>query len=423
MKNHKRHYGWIVLAMGVFVVAASLGFDRFGYAAILPSMQEGLKLSDAQVGIIGSANVFGYLVAAMGVGFLASRYGPRLMITLSMFWMALSMVILSFASNFALIVFLRFLTGIGGAGGNISIVGLVSGWFSQNRRGLANGILVGGSGIAIATTGWFVPLVNKVYEVDGWRYNWFIIGIIIGIIGLLATYIIRNSPRDKCLSPIGYSLAGPIPEAEEKEKMSIKDISKLEGIRTLLVIYFCFGMSYVIYGTFFVNFLVAEKGFTEIVVGNIWSTAGLLSIGSAIIWGSLSDFIGRQFTLAIIFVLQAVSYIIPAVAGTNITLLWLSAIIFGLVAWSIPAVVASYCGDLVGPINTPATLGLVTVFFGLGQVLGPVSAGVIKELSNSYAGAFVLAAVLAALGAVTLILTGKINQDSNPDKPQVVGNF
>ena len=78
---------------------------------------------------------------------------------------------------------------------------------------------------------------------------------------------------------------------------------------------------------------------------------------------------------------------------------------------------------MVGPINTPATLGLVTVFFGLGQVLGPVSAGVIKELSNSYAGAFVLAAVLAALGAVTLILTGKINQDSNPDKPQVVGNF
>ena len=415
MKHRFVHYGWVILAMGVLIIAASLGLDRYGYAAILPAMQKGLHLSDAQVGVIGSANVFGYLLAAMVAGLLAFRFGPRLIITISLIWMAFGMALLSVVNSFALLTLLRFFTGIAGAGGNISMIGLLSSWFSQSRRGLANGILVGGSGIAIAVTGWFVPAINKLYPINGWRYNWAIIGVIIGILGVLTLITLRNSPGDKDLKPIGNNEKVSIPMEERNEKFTIKDIIGIGEMRMLLLAYFSFGMSYVIYGTFFMNYLVTEKGIAEALAGNIWSTAGILSIGSAIIWGSLSDLIGRRLVLTSIFTLQAISYSLAAAAGINGTLLlWISAVVFGLVAWSVPAVVASYCADLVGPKHTAAAMGIVTVFFGVGQVLGPVSAGLIKEFTNSYVGAFVLAALLALLGAITPILfrTGNKQQHS-----------
>ncbi len=418
MKHRFVHYGWIILAMGVLIIAASLGLDRYGYAAILPAMQKGLHLSDAQVGVIGSANVLGYLIAAMVAGLMAFRFGPRLIITLSLIWMALGMVLLSFVNSFTLLAFLRFLTGIAGAGGYISMVGLLSSWFSQCRRGLANGILVGGSGIAIAVTGWFVPEINRLYPINGWRYNWFILGVAIGILGVLTLIMLRNSPEDKGLTPIGSNGEVFMPTKESNKKFIIKDIISLGEMRMLLLAYFCFGMSYVIYGTFFLNYLVTEKGITEALAGNIWSTAGILSIASAIVWGSLSDLIGRRLVLTSIFTLHAVSYSLAAVAGINDTLLlWISAIVFGLVAWSVPAVVASYCADIVGPKHTAAAMGIVTIFFGVGQVLGPVSAGLIKEFSNSYVGAFVLAAILALLGALTPVLfrTGEKQRSKESD--------
>ena len=38
--RHPLHYGWIVMLVGMLTVLGSLGFARFGYTMILPSMQE-----------------------------------------------------------------------------------------------------------------------------------------------------------------------------------------------------------------------------------------------------------------------------------------------------------------------------------------------------------------------------------------------
>ncbi|MTI79912.1 MAG: hypothetical protein FH758_03345 [Firmicutes bacterium] len=52
----------------------------------------------------------------------------------------------------------------------------------------------------------------------------------------------------------------------------------------------------------------------------------------------------------------------------------LSAILYGLTAWIIPGLAASCCGDISDARRAPAVLGFITLVFGLGQVLGPVTA-------------------------------------------------
>lgn len=406
MKNYRVHYGWGILAVGILVVAGSLGFGRFGYSMILPSMKAGLGLGHEQTGIIASANMLGYVLAALGAGMLASRKGPRVVMAVALLWTGLTMAATALAGGLASLVVLRFLTGIGSAGGNISIMGLASSWFSKKRRGMACGFLVGGSGVAIAVTGWVVPLINGAFPEQGWRYSWAVLGILILAIGVLAALFIRNNPREKGLEPVG----GTAPSAQEESlqggrTLGIREMFFSGGVPVLAVTYFCFGFSYIIYAMFFVSYLVGERGLSQAAAGSIWSLVGFLSIGSAVIWGTLSDVIGRRPALAAVFILQAICNTLP-VATTTGVFIWVSAVIFGLTAWSIPGIVASYCGDLVGPKNAPATLGLVTLFFGVGQVLGPACAGYIREVGQSFGGAFYVAALLALAGAALSLAGG-----------------
>ncbi|MEW6426181.1 MAG: YbfB/YjiJ family MFS transporter, partial [Bacillota bacterium] len=97
--------------------------------------------------------------------------------------------------------------------------------------------------------------------------------------------------------------------------------------------------------------------------------------------------------------LQAICYALMA-GGQATGILFLSAILFGLTAWSIPGVVAAACGDYVGSRLAPAALGMVTLCFAVGQALAPAVAGYLADLLRSFSPALFLAAGVAALGTV-----------------------
>jgi len=131
----------------------------------------------------------------------------------------------------------------------------------------------------------------------------------------------------------------------------------------------------------------------------MWALVGLISIFSGVLWGAISDYIGRKYTLCIIFALMAVSYLLFGLGG-SILPLYFSAIIFAITSWSIPGVVAAACGDYVGARLAPAALGMVTLFFGVGQAIAPGIAGYMADLTGSFKLVFILASVVAGLGSV-----------------------
>ena len=75
------HYAWLILLMAFMTVFASLGLARFGYSVLLPAMQENLGLDQTETGLLVSANLGGYLFFSAVGGALATRYGPRIVIS------------------------------------------------------------------------------------------------------------------------------------------------------------------------------------------------------------------------------------------------------------------------------------------------------------------------------------------------------
>jgi len=161
-----------------------------------------------------------------------------------------------------------------------------------------------------------------------------------------------------------------------------------------------FGFSYIIYLTFFTRYLIGEGGYTHAAAGRLFMLMGWLSLLCGLIWGWISDLIGRKATLIIVYLIHAVSFGLFALWRTPAGFT-LSAILFGLSAWSIPAIMAALCGDLLGPRLSPAGLGFVTLFFGIGQAAAPSVAGAMADAhEGSLAPALLLAAGVALLGAV-----------------------
>ncbi len=402
------HYGWVILAFGVLTTLSAIGLARFGYTMILPSMQAGLGLTNTEAGALATGNMVGYLALALIGGFLASHFSPRRVITLALLVVGATMVLTGLSGRFTSALLWRTLTGMGSGGSNVPMMGLLAAWFAAKRRGLATGLAVTGSSLGLIITGPLVPFILKAANENGWRYSWFVLGAMVLCIAVLVHLLLRDRPEEKGLEPIGAE-AVPDGAAQNSRPDPPRGVGawalvyKSGVVWHLSLIYAAFGFSYIIYATFFAKYLHAEMGFSEKAAGNLWQIVGWISIASSLLWGWISDILGRKFPLAIVSATQACAYLMFAVWATPVGLTT-SAILFGLTAWSIPAIMASACGDQLGPRMAPAALGFVTLFLGIGQAVGPSVAGRIADQAGSFAPAFVVAMAAALVGAVASLL-------------------
>ena len=136
-------------------------------------------------------------------------------------------------------------------------MGLVSSWFSSQRRGLATGIAVSGSSFGLRITGLAVPAILFRYGPSGWRVAWFCLAAGALLIAIICAVFARNSPAARRSSATVKS-AEPHP---------LRHVLSSGRIWFLAGTYVLFGFSFIIYSTFFVRFLTAEVGFTTRTAG------------------------------------------------------------------------------------------------------------------------------------------------------------
>ena len=391
------HYGWVVLAVGTLVVFGSLGLARFGYTMVLPSMQVGLAIDNTQTGVLATANLVGYLVFAVIGGAAASRYGPRAVIAAGLALAGGAMLLTGLANGFLTAAIWRAVTGIGSGASNVPVMGLLASWFAIRRRGLASGVAVAGSALALILVGWLVPLVLDIYGDSGWRMSWFIFGGVTLLLAVGALLLLRNRPSEMGLRPVSSQPADPLPEPHV-QALQWGRVYRSAAVWHLGLVYVAFGFSYIIYVTFFSKHLIAEGGYTQEAAGSLFMTMGWVSLVCGLLWGTVSDIIGRRRALIIVYLIHAVAFGVFALWPTTPGFT-LSAVLFGLSAWSIPAIMAAACGDVLGPRLAPAALGLITLLFGIGQAIAPSIAGAMADASGSFFSALLLAAGVALLGA------------------------
>jgi MFS family permease len=415
--------------MGFMAVFGSIGFGRFGYSAILPTMQKALDMSSAVAGLLASWNLAGYVLMAAIGGMLASLFGPRLVVGIGVMVTAFGMFLTGLADGVVGASAARFVTGIGSGMVLVPSVALMSSWFEMRRRGMASGIVSSGSSLALIITGPVVPQIIAAGGADGWRSAWYFFAVLCAVVGVLTFIIQRNRPyRDSherlrldpawqsdCMARQRVGTVGAVARTLESWSVVLPDKRtkphprvSMSGMRAVLrsryawhmgFVYMAFGFAYMIYFTFFQKRLTADLGLSGAMAGNLFLIIGVGSLICGVLWGSISDRIGRGRAIALNCLLQAIAAALfawwPSVPGLAI-----SALIFGLTSIAVPGIVGAGCGDQYGPVMASASLGFVTIFLGLGQVLGPYLAGKMADVFGTLTYSYLLAGGVFLAGSV-----------------------
>lgn len=361
---------------------------------LIPGLRGGLQLGYDQLGFISTANFTGYLASVILVPWMIHRFGARITITLGLVMITLGLYAISLSSSYLQILMLYGLIGIGSGFANVPMMVLVSHWFEQRQRGLAAGLMVAGNGSAIILSGLMLPMLIESLGVEGWRTGWWILSLLVLCVVILAALLVRNDPADidPRLKKLPEDNLTPILD-DRNHRINMALLLKLS------LVYLMFGATYTIYNTFIVSTMIDEYQYTQSQAGMLWAWLGLFTIISSIGFGSLSDRIGRRLTLAIVYAMQTLAYLLVGLEVGK-ELLAVSIFLYGVTAFAIPTIMAATVGEYFGKKWASAAFATVTFFFAGGQIFGPGFAGVMAEWQGSFSFSYLVAALLTGLAVV-----------------------
>jgi MFS transporter, OFA family, oxalate/formate antiporter len=405
-------YGWVIVGAVTVMIGVTYGL-MFSYSVFFKPLADYFGWDRATVSLVYSASLVIRGAAAIGIGWLADRYGARKMMAFCGLMVGGGLVLSSQVHTlWQLFLTYAVVEAIGLSGAFGIGTAAVSRWFTE-RRGLALGIASAGSGLGTLL---IVPGNERLINAFDWNGTFLITGVAAGILFVVAALLLRPPP----LAPATVStrtLAGhrnDFPQAPPVEKglgAAIKD----PRMRLLLAAFGLFFFSIQIIMTHLVNY-ATDLGIDPLVAATFISIIGAVSIASRLSSGIGADRIGIHNTLILTRVFLVLSFVIIFFTGP----LWsfyLFALAFGLPYGGEIPQIPLYVGRYFGDRDLATLVGLCVFVTNIGGALGPWLAGKIFDLTRSYDGAFI-AGGLAGLISLAMVLA--LKRMDRPLRPDVV---
>lgn len=372
-----------MIGTGILVVVVALVFGRLTYGLILPPMRDGLGLSYQQAGTLGTITALGYVSLVMVAGSFASRFGGQLAVLLGVLLALTGFIGLSLASNYYLIMALMALLGCGTAFAYTPLVSVLATWFPE-RRGAVLGLLSSGVGIGMLSAGSLIPYLTEIFGPLGWRLAWGSFAVVGAVAAVAVIAFLRNPPI-----PSGANGEAPRP---------INKAAVYRNRRLLIVglVYGVIGLTYIVQTIFMYSFAV-DSGISPLTAGRLTAMTGVLGIFASPIWGWLSDHIGRGNTLVLSMFLALIATATPIFWPTLTGFTFHYAVLGGTVTGLFTSVLAAST-EQVEAREAPLAVSFVTMFFAVGQFLGPAIAGIIIDWSGEFRTMFMFTCSVMVIG-------------------------
>ena len=395
-----RSYSGVMLLVA-FLVNLATGFVQYGYSLTLPSMEESLHISHTEAGLLITITAATRMGGSLASGTLSPRYGSRSITAVGTLAVGVSMVLLGFAQNYATTMGAAVLMGVGSGAALTPVMGLLAAWFRLRDRGLAAGLAASGGSIAFIVAGIAVPILTGSNWDDGWRHSWQVFGVMALVVGVVSVLFVQERPDEPLENerrPDPPRTAWPI------------EAFKHPAVWTITLLAFTSGWSQNLFTTFFGLYLTQESGVSLATAGRLVILIGVLSIGSGVAWGWMSDKLGRGRAFAYSFLVQIGALVLLAVAPVFVSFLIASALM-GVTLRAAYTICAASAGDYVPVRFSAAAFALISVGAGLGSTVSPAIGGVLADFVDMR-WVFWLAtggSVLGVFGALFLHAKGRAN--------------
>src|SRR5450755_1233527 len=156
---------WYFVALVTVAIAISY-FDRQTLPVAISAIQRNIPISNQQFSYLQTSFLLAYAALYAIGGRLLDRLGTRRGFMLIMLWWSVACMLHGLASGFMLLLFARFLLGMGEGGAFPAAVRVVSEWIAPEERSTAMGIINAGTAVGSVLA---PPLIGIILLNIGWR--------------------------------------------------------------------------------------------------------------------------------------------------------------------------------------------------------------------------------------------------------------
>jgi MFS transporter, ACS family, glucarate transporter len=372
------------------------------------------------------------VIAQVPGGWLLDRFGSRWVYALSITIWSLFTVMQGFigffsgASAVVVLFALRFLVGWAEAPSFPANARIVAAWFPGNERGTASAIFNSGQYFATVI---FAPLTGWIAHDFGWRFVFYVMGVIgvfIGLVWIKTVYAPKDHPSIN-EAEFDYIKAGgalvdlDAPGAKRADTApKWSHISQLLSNRMMLGVYiaqYCINTLTYFFLTWFPVYLVKERGLSILQAGFVATLPALCGFVGGVLGGIISDATllrTKSLTLARKIPIVGGMLLSMAIIGCNYVdaqahVVGLMALAFfgkgiGALGWS---VVSDTSPKQAGGVSG----GLFNTFGNLSSITTPIMIAYILAVTGSFADALVFVGANALLAAIAyLVIVGRIER-------------
>ena len=389
---------WLQLTIGVICMACVANL-QYGWTLFVNPIDDKYHWGRTAIQVAFTVFVLVETWLIPVEGYLVDRFGPRWVVMGGAVLVAIAWVINSGASSLPVLYAAAAIGGVGTGCVYGTCVGNALKWF-PGRRGLAAGITAAGFGAGAAIT---IGPIAAMIKTSGYEQAFLVFGLIQGVIVFVMSW--------------GLQVAPPaLLAAKVKANQTAHGYTPAEVLRNP-----CFWVMYVMF------VLIASGGLT--MAASMAPIAKDFKIDKTMVelfglampalvfalslnrifdgvgrpfFGWLSDQIGREYTMALAFVIGAGAFYILSQSGTNpVTFVLVTAIYFGVYG-EIFSLFPATQGDTFGAKYAAANAGMLYTAKGAGALLVPIAAAMAK--TSGWNSVFMLGMGFNLLAAVLALV-------------------
>jgi MFS family permease len=406
-------YGWILVAtafvtMGI-VVNARTAFSLF-FPAILDEFgwSRALTAATFTTGLLASNAVTPFL------GILMDRLGPRVVFSTGLGLMSVGLA-LATAARAPWHLHLTLGVLVAGASVFVSYMGhslLLPNWFVR-QRGLALGVAFSGVGVgSVLLLPWLQGLIGRV----GWRGAcWSLAAMIVLLVLPLNALLPRRRPEELGLRADGDGAGGGRKAARPPDHVVDAAWAATEwtlgrAARTARFWWIFLGYFTGLFAWYAVQVhqtkYLLELGFPADLAAYALGLVGLTGIAGQIVWGHVSDRVGREWAWTASGLGFALCYaaLLALPAHPTRWLVYVMVAAQGLLGYGLASVFGAIPMELFQGARYSSIFAVLNIASNAGAGTGPWVAGLVFDRTGSYAPAFWIAIACSAVSVAAMWL-------------------
>lgn len=418
---------WIVVIGGILIqlaLGAIYAWSAFtGPLQGAPTALSEFSFTKTETQAIFSVGLLVFAIFTIIGGRLQIKHGPMKVALLGGVLLGLGYILASFVgANFiGKLIFIGILAGAGI--GLAYVVPIATGvkWF-PDKKGLVSGLAVAGFGFGAFI--WvllanppsilgFTGLISQqtgqfAYTVTNVDFAFLIYGILFLVLVISGSFTMKNPPAG--WKPNGWNPPQPVAGKASGASLKPKAMLKSKNFYLLWMMFLVGALAgLMVIGNvqnfaksptdgFFAYGFSAQEAIDFAVIGAavclpIFNGAG------RIIWGQVSDRIGRGKTMIAMFTFQAAMMAIFFYTTSSPILFYVIGALIGFNFGGNFALFPVCCSDSFGSENLSINYGFLFTAYGIGGIVGPILAGIVQDVGMSFLYAFMPAAVLCIFAA------------------------